>query len=307
MTDKQTIIIAISGLLLTFIFGLIAVIQTYRANKLNRLVLRTQGALETPNIDISLFNEPNTERFILALPLSKDRVLEMPLLFNISNSGAKSARDVEVYIRIPKELCYGGSSKAKMVFTSGLSKVTSESVSQTDFLETIMINMKTLHPNQGFQLSQTLSISDDTFLNSKITVPVIDGSVDISYTVEFAYRFDFGLFQADYKPISKGFSFIIINTSEVSVETFFENYNKRVQTEKDEVEPPKTLLRRLLPRMSKEPWYRFKLVRLDKKYIEADSALPINRVSENASLSISEGIRIGGQYIVPALKIGIGN
>lgn len=267
--------------------------------------MRTQGTLETPNIDISLFNQPNAERFILALPFSKDRILEMPLLFYINNSGAKSARDVEVYIRMPKELCYGGSDKAKMVFTSDLKKITSEPISQTDFLETVMINMKTLHPKQGFQLSQPISIHDDTFLNAKITVPVRDGSVNFSYTLEFAYRFDFGLFQADYKPISKGFSFMIINTSEVSVETFFENYNKKALAEKDKDEPPRTFLQRILPRITKESWYRFKLVQLDKKYIEADSALPIDRVSEKASLAICEGIRMGGQYIVPALKIDI--
>jgi hypothetical protein len=311
MADNQTIDInAIVGILLALVFGVIAVVQTYRANKLNRDVAKIQGLLEMPNVEISLFDYQSIENFMIAVPLIKGRVLEMPLRFSINNLGGKSARDVELFIRMSKELCYGGSDNVEMTITSNStqSKVTREVFNQTDNLETTITKFeKALHPKQGIVLDQSISLRDDTFLRSKLSAPTKDGfMMNISYIAQFAYLIDFVLMQADQKPISKRFSIQVINTSETTVETFFRSRNTEVQAQESKVRFWKSLFQRFFSKHAEYSEYYFKLIQVDKKHIEADSSLPINRVSEKASLSVCDGIRFkDGWYWIPALNIGM--
>lgn len=309
MADKQTIdIIAILGLLLTLVFGVLAVVQTYRATKLNRQVVKAQGALETPNVDIELFNQLRIEHFIFAVPLTKGKVLEMPLRFMITNTGAKSARDIELYIRIPKELCYGGSSdNVKLDLVGAQSyKATFEVIQQTEHLETLAIKFeKALHPKQGFVLNQSLSLRTDTFLRSKVTALTKDGvEMIVPYIALFEYLIDFVVMQADQKPTSKRFSIQVINTSETTVETYFRTRNMEVQAEESKFGFWKRLFRRFSSKHGKYLDYHFKLIQVDEKYIEADSSLPINRISEKSSLSLYDGTRWkDGWYWIPALNL----
>jgi hypothetical protein len=195
MADNQTTdIIAILGVLLTLAFGVLAVAQTYRANKLNRQIVNAQGALGSPSVDITLFGQKHTEHFIFAVPLLKGRILEMPLRFMINNTGAKSAREMELFIRIPKELCYGGSKNARMNMVGvQSSKATLEVIQETDHLETLAIKFgKALHPKQGFQLNQSLSLRADTLHRSKHRATTKDGvDVNVSVITQFAYLIDF--------------------------------------------------------------------------------------------------------------------
>jgi hypothetical protein len=309
MADNQTTeIIAVLSILLALIFGVIAVAQMYRANKLNRQIAKTQGLLETPNVDIRLFDEQRIEHFIFAVPLMKGKILELPLRFMIGNTGAKSARDIELFIRIPKELCYGGSDNTKLdIVGPQSSKATLEVIHQTDHLETPAIKFeKALHPKQGFGLNHSLSLRTDTFLRSKLSALTKDGiEVNVSYTAQIAYLIDFILMQADQKPTSKRFSIQVINTSETTVETFFRSRNVEVQAEESKVGFWKGLLRRFSSKHGKYLDYDFKLIQVDEKDIEADSSLPINRLSEKASLTLYSGIRWkDGWYWIPALNIG---
>jgi hypothetical protein len=72
--------LTVVGIIVGILFGVIAYIQTRRANKFAKQVAVLQGTFKKPNIKIRLYNREDVESFFLALPLSQEKVLEVPLM-----------------------------------------------------------------------------------------------------------------------------------------------------------------------------------------------------------------------------------
>jgi len=97
--------------------GIIAVIQTFRANKLNKQVVQAQGALSGPRLSVALFDDESITLFMVAAPLSANRALEFPLWYVFKNDG-RTARDVEISVTSSSALYYGGRLPASRRLTS---------------------------------------------------------------------------------------------------------------------------------------------------------------------------------------------
>ena len=103
--EENTLVIIFGAIAL--ISGVIVIIQSYKTHKLQREIAYSQGAFKK-EIEMKLYAKEDTNSFFMGLPLSKNRALMVPLIFSIKNTGEMSAKNIEIFIRLNKNLCFGG-------------------------------------------------------------------------------------------------------------------------------------------------------------------------------------------------------
>lgn len=177
--DASTILTVIGTLA-----AVVAIVQTYRANRLSKRI-----ALAKPSLRIALMGEQQITDLMVAVPIRQNRIVEFPMIWAFANTGEKSARDVEIFIRLPRELCYGGAETAAATFTfqTEMKKLSARSVSTTKHLETQIVFADTLHPGQTFTLSRAISLRLSTFLRRTASVQAKDRPMSVAYSAEFQH------------------------------------------------------------------------------------------------------------------------
>jgi hypothetical protein len=289
------------SLVVAVIFGMVAVIQTYRANKISKQSAEAPASITKSQIRIRLFNQKYIEHFIVAAPLQKGRILVVPLPISIANTGDKSVEDLEVFMTFSKDLWYRG--KAPPAVKSGLPKVSGTQVAETKNLRTFVITAQTLHPKQGITLYQDVTLIDSTFVESKVAVSTRDGaSLDIPYSFEFEYMIDIVVTQKDRRPQTRSFGIRVANTSELSVQKFLTKHNEMMAQRRlqDSARQPKRLFRR----RQKAEWLRMVLmVEYTRENIVADPSLPVSRVSMEGTLSQCVGFETTEGFVFEGLSV----
>ena len=96
------------SIIVAVVFGIIAIYQAQKANKLQHRVAEAEGTFEKPDIHVNVYGNANVEEIIWSLPIPKDSVIEVPLKYQIRNHGGKSTEKLEIYSTMPKELHYRG-------------------------------------------------------------------------------------------------------------------------------------------------------------------------------------------------------
>lgn len=290
--DAATILTLIGALA-----AVVAVVQTYRANRLSKRIAYAQRALARPSLRIALLGEQETADLMVALPLRQGRIVEFPIRWTVTNAGERSARDVEIFIRLPRELCYGGAElgAATFSFQTEMNKLSARSVSTTKHLETQIIFADTLHPGQAFGLSGVISLRTNTSWRHTLSVKAKDGPMSVTYRADILYRFDVMIAQADEPVAASLFTLGVIDTSSQSAAEYFNEYNRTLAQQK------KSAKRRGGKMLGK-----FRLIEVRADQLAPDSKLPIDRLRDGESVSQCEGIRFTDGYWVPAIGVNMG-
>lgn len=276
-------------------FGVIAIIQARRAQKFAKQVATIQGAFKKPDIKIMLYNEEDTKNIILAFPISKDRVLEVPLMLSIKNDGDKTTKNVEVFLKIPKELHYSGFGNLDIQGAKKIKKFDGEVISETNHIHTVGFSFENLKPQQTLKLKDYISIRSDTSIESEVVATTKNGKdVKIKYSVDYAYVIDFTIMQDDYETLTRRFSLSIIDTSDMAIKEYFERRNKVAieRYKKDKMSSKKEI----------EKFYL--IFSKHDNFIQESADLPIYQVQED-SLTGCKGLVIKDIYCyhIPALEI----
>lgn len=278
-------------LLVAIFFGTLAAIQTYRAYRLTKRVATAQGVFTRPEVEISLFGDRVIENFVLAVPLSREkkRVIEIPLMFGIGNYGEKTAEDVQTFFTLSKDLLYGG----KFTYNlrgAKLDGISITTVAKTKNLQTVAVTIQSLHPKVRIPFQLGVSVFNETFIESEVTVRTADGvDLSIPYSLEFAYRIDTVLVQRNQNPVTKSFHIQIFDTTEQSIKQALAAYNQR--KERDESKAPPEILGRAM------------VVELSKESLVSDPKLNIDRPAEEAAYTICNGFLTTRGFVFPALRV----
>lgn len=266
----------------------LAIIQSWRANRSNRKAIEAQGVFKKPIIRISLFQNSDTSEFIIAAPLGRGRIIELPLRWEIENTGERSARELEVLIRSSKELWYGGD-PSQWIVTSSIPKLQAQLVAAGETLSTVVATLSSLHPNQTCVLTTTSSLRSSTFAKNTVDVETKDGIVSVQYSFEFSYTLDLVVSQADAPPITRRFRLGVVDTSEQTVADFLRAQNAI----HSKAESGSKIVR------------KFRLIEMLRDRLESDPNAPIDRLRSGATVTVSEGVRLSDGFVVPALGVYI--
>lgn len=104
--------IAVIGIGITTILGVVAIFQAFRANRLNKRIVEKEKTLENSNIEVNAFNLL-CDKIILFMDLDKTKqnksfTIDFPFTFYCSNLSKKTAREVTIFFTLPKIIAYGG-------------------------------------------------------------------------------------------------------------------------------------------------------------------------------------------------------
>lgn len=223
---------------------------------------------------------------IIALPLGGQRVIEMPLVYTLLNCGEKSAKEIEVYLRMNKGLRYGG--HFELVATGSEEKNARMTVAnETEHLKTTVTSINSLHPNQRFVVSDNISIASSTSSNHSVSVKTGD-NVDLTlrFNLQIGFAIDIFISQADQSPITKRILLSIVDTSEKSVKEYFDEYNQQLFKKQREKSAKLRFFDRLRP-VRNDELKKVKLLIIDQSGYKENETLP----ADNLQCRFDENVR----------------
>jgi hypothetical protein len=284
------LIISVVSAITSIIFGGIAVLQARRARRFQEKLSHVQGAFSSATIDIAVFGRKNITKLVITAPFEPKSTLEVPLRFSIDNTSAKTAKDVEIIVSVPRELSYGGVS-AEVRFTSASPKIVGQSYGADDWRKKLLIRSESLHPQQGLQLMLPVSLSGETDFKSSAPVTTSDGvALSLTYTALYSYRLDILVLQADQPPKSWSCKVEVLNTSSLSPRLALARHYRLIETA-EKSHPIKKTIEHCL------------ILDMPSSNLRRDAMMPISRPIEPDKLVIYPGLVIDDKNIyVPSLK-----
>lgn len=258
----------------------IAIWQTYRANR-----LATGAAHEnTADLALTLFGQPHTNEFILALPLTGGTV-QLPLTLHLRNKGKKTVRDIELLLRFSRRLICGGGG-ARTDATSSHHDVSVKTIAQTDEIETVLVTLPTLHPGITIPLEFMITITEQSRLRSQNVdharnVPGLEHKFDGASVVEAVVAC------ADTPIAVARYSILVIDTSRQSITQFFHRTHPKARA----------LFRR---RKQAVP---VAVIEIAPEQIVASADLPVHDVRYRAPVSIYKGLHFSSGYWIPSAGV----
>ena len=226
-------------LIITTILAIIAIILSYRNNRLQKLIASKQGAFQSPNLTISIYDSEWRKKahftpryFILAGKLSPKRILSFPLKITLTNKGDKSAKEIKMALRYHKRLRCGGLDIAKIKPADDYSKVNFPKFIEDSNFQIAVFEIGTLTPKQKFAINDVITITEATFHNFSVDAVSKDGvSLTIPVEVHWSNSIDYTIYQEDNEPISGSFNIAFVDTSKQSLKDYLNSYNKQMAEE----------------------------------------------------------------------------
>lgn len=298
--------IEIAGLTVTVLLGLLAWIQAARAQRLSEEIARLQHSLEPPNLKIKILSvELDKQKWVfLAAPLKSKGVVEVPMDVVISNTGGKSARDLECILRLPKALCYGG---GEIQVVGSADKASFRRCGESEHLVSFSANCTLLHPEQVLSIRLPLSLLRDSQLDTPVKAKTADGfMVELNFNVLLSSIIDLTIMQTDEPPISKRLDITIVDTSKVTLSQFFMNRNQPSASGASSERKHEGILTTIKSVFRRGRVRRkiknFKVIEFAPDAFSNGSHPVVHRLKDNALANVCDGLQIDGKFFVPALN-----
>jgi hypothetical protein len=290
ISDKLTLL----SLIVAVIAFLVAFLQTNRANRL------AQRTAESPDLRFTWpFGDSDT-LYVLAIPIRRGRVLEIPFSYELSNDGAKTAKDIEVIVRLPSDLCFGGLPAVTFSFQSEKKGLEGRATPLGGGRrQTFAFQVAALHPGTTVRITHPYSFSTRTLITSDISATTADRK-EVSLQVQFELFFvaEVVLLCEDRKPWTAEYKMLILDTSQESLSQTLTAYNALLMADHNAMLRRLNWLQRI--RYPLKPG-AVRAVVVDEASIEEDPNLPIDHVT--GELTLMDGRRFPFGYFIPAAGV----
>lgn len=283
------IAISIVSAIASLTFGAIAVFQARRAHRFQEKLSHVQGVFSSATIGIGVFGHKNITTLMITAPLEPDSILEVPLLLSIDNTGAKTAKEVEIIVSVPQDLSYGDMATG-LTFTSASPKFIGQSYGTDTWRKKLLLRGESLHPEQGLQIRLPVSLPHETQFHSSASVTTSDGvPLTVDYKAFYSYRLDLLVLQTDQPPNSWSCQIEVLNTLTLSPRLALAQHYRLLDAEKS------------FP--IKETFEHCLVLDIPSSILRKDAALPISRPIESEKLIIYPGLLIDKHNLyVPSLQ-----
>lgn len=229
---------------LAVFFAVIAVVQTHKKNKFERLVAETQGVFKKSNIRVCCYglgasNEESfriPDIFIIAAKLKPGKTLLFPFITHVVNMGDKTAEEMSLYLRYPKDIhnYKDGKDGLRMTVAPNLDGYKGQYFTEGHF-QTVVTEIKKVDPHSGIVIHDLLTINKGSSFDGKVEAKTSDNvPVVVSYSVEFNFVINYTLYQKDCIPLSGGIKIYILDTAKKSISQFVADWNKKANEKWDE-------------------------------------------------------------------------
>lgn len=288
----------------TAVASLLASIYFFvRTTKLQRQIAEAQGVFRRTRVAVNFMGDDNeatydNTHYLFALPLGRAKALVLPFHYVLYNTGDASAEDVTLFVRMSKELHFGGHIRATQ--TSGLPGPTMFLASDTDHTQTHALNLAHLNPGSAASINDLLSISTETIIEHRVKVES-DPPVQVTAWIEFNWVIDFTIMQKDEMPLSRRISIGVIDiTTKTSLECI-EEYNAVLEKDAARKRAGMPWWKRIMPEQNGRTVRRFLFYEFAGTLEPFEGRKDILEIKGN--LVQAHGVRFADRLWVPALDL----
>ncbi len=223
--------------------GIFALVQTYKKNKFEKLITEAQGVFKKSDIKVCFYgfgttDEKNSskripDRFFIAAKLKPETTLLFPFQIMIINTGDKTAEDVSLYLRYPRDI-HNFNDQFKLTPLPKLSDYEGQYFTQGNF-QTGVHQRKKVDPHTGTNIVDYLTIRGGSSIDREVEALAADNvPVSVRVRVDYDFVISYTLFQKDLIPLSGKINIHILDTSKTSISKFVADWNERAKKEWDE-------------------------------------------------------------------------
>ncbi len=275
-----------------FIVAVLALFVALRSHRINVRALVTSKALEFPLLSLKLFGIDNCNDFIIAVPIKKKRVIELQLPVTIENTGKKTAEDINIYLRMNKELAYGG-----FVKKDESSTINQMSISGNFFSS--ISDEKSINPKMSKMQIYPVSLRTDTIVKGTFTTETLNKKAfNFQYNMIFSYEIHIVVSYRNNEPIGRRYKLRVLNTIDTPLKEIIAQYNKDYESEFRRL-PFLQRFRRYINPYDSLGLRRIAVI-IPKGDLESQGELPIDRLSIN-NLCVYNGLEDERGLFVPGL------
>lgn len=282
----------------------IGVWQFRKSDRLQHKIAEAGGSFRRPDLRLHFCGVGHVRRYIFAVPLKKNAVLEVPVFYTIENIGTCTSKEIELYIESSKDLRFGGhatvsvaESKWRELKPSKVAMLASGRHKQL-----LVWTFESLHPGQRMRIWDTLTIPGETRGRMKVPVTTRDHKrMTASVSYEFEYTFLMKLHQEDEKPLVLDCSIAVVDTTTRTLLEHFNELNREMA--KVTTEAP-TLFERIKQRATSKTRfdYRVAVVELVAALTRKRKGIPFHK-TQAGKLQIRDALRFPDGYLVPTLNV----
>jgi hypothetical protein len=293
--------LALYGLIATVVFGALAYVQTRRANRLAEAIANAGRATELPSVHLGWPFGDSDCLYILAAPIQAGRVLEVPITYLLANRGARTAKEIEVHIRVPSLLYLPKAPALPVSVESESKRVEGQVTSMQPGHRTFSFNVTSLDPGQQVSVRLSWYVSGETLLIHPVPVTTKDGrEIVLDVLAALTYLVQVSMTYEDHTAWAVTYEVMVINTAQRTIAEALEPLNHQLMVEHRD-------------RLAKQSWWRratFKSVHRsirvlvpDTSKILSDPVAPLDRAS--GEFTVAEGKHLPFGYWIPALGVHI--
>jgi hypothetical protein len=202
---------------LNLLFGAIAIWQTWRGNKLNRLVAERQGVFKESKLVLKLFGVSDIRTFVIIGPF-KSRSFYIPFRFSLTNLGDTTAMSPEVFMRASEALVVDSPNVRFGLESDAVDIVVGRIVSEgAGTRSRLYDSIRELHPGKTVILDNLGVINEVTPVERTIEVDTSDGKkARAKITAQFSYSIEISLYEAKHEAKVETFRVFALDNSDIT-------------------------------------------------------------------------------------------
>jgi len=162
--DQLNLFVALAGAvfaLISVVFAWIAVLQSRRARHYQQQIADAEGVFQRATLNVS-FCKYKEGRFVALLPIKERTSYAIPTEISVTNTGLKTASDIEVFYRANKALFFDGAEPE--VTGPAFKGFKVHKIQESKDTATYGFTLTTLHPGQSATLKFPLLLNSATML-----------------------------------------------------------------------------------------------------------------------------------------------
>lgn len=209
--------------ILTIIFAYLAFRQDKKAMKLQIEIAKREGALDRPNLELSLFKKPiRSNKYYLFLPFQNNNIFQFPFKFVISNTGTKRAKNVEFNIKGSTAIIHDFNEFTKQEYN--FSNIKHKLISLSDFINMLCFHIDYIDQKGAIELILKTHITAPTDNLYNDDFKTKDNQlINVTYRINYMYQIDLWLTAENHKPSTSQFYISFIDSSHDSILEYFKN------------------------------------------------------------------------------------
>jgi hypothetical protein len=225
--------------IITGICVLITVYQTYVSHEYSKKVNKAKGIFKKSTLELGIFDLEIPPKYIIVSgPIEKNKMHVFPFYLNLTNSGDKTAKDIDIVIRIEKRFVKKDDFSLNSMEHYNFLKEIKHKIFEDDKYIRFIVKVDNINPKEKFIFKLPLFFIETGYIrftkDMNVTIANKSEKIRIAIKLKQFLNFQYSVIQKDKPSYSKDIKFLIIDTANNTLEKILELHNQDIQNDENE-------------------------------------------------------------------------